>query len=214
MASHWRTSLHVTSFLLLVTAIVGGVWTRAEAITIGPGTTIVPNNDLDNPGGRINVDQGFPVLLQPGTYTATLFNFDAGGPGDVTPFLAVSNGSDSYLVIAVGDTRNVVGIATDQSVAFGANNMFTLLSAQSVFAGISNINQNPIFLGPPGPTDHDAIALDAVLVGGTIDGFSNPDAVRTYAFSIEVSQALPEPSAVLLGLLGLGALSFRRRHIA
>src|SRR5688500_17367485 len=95
---------HIARSLLLALPMPLAV--TANAQVVGPGTAVA-NEQLDTPatGGRINVDQGFPVLLAAGTYTATFFNYDAGQAGDVTPFLAISNGVDSYQVIAVGATQ-------------------------------------------------------------------------------------------------------------
>ena len=203
--------LSSASRLIATVVVMTLMVAQAQAITIGPGTAI-PNDELDNSPGRINVDQGSTVLLQPGTYQVTAFNFDAGVTSDVQPFLAVSNGVDSYQVIAAGDSRTVAP-GGNQTQLFGLNNIFTLLSAQTVFAGIASTGLNPIFLdnGTAANTDHDASGLDPIVVGGTVDGFSNPNLGRTYAFSIEVA-LVPEPSTALLGLIGVAAMLRRRRN--
>ena len=204
--------------VLLATAIVPFVGPTARAqFTIGPGTSI-PNDGVDTPatGGRINVDQGNSLLLAPGTYRATRFNYDAGVSGDVAPFLAVSNGTNSYQVLALGNTVNVPAVQTDQSVPFGGSDLFTLSLPTVVYAGISSLQQNPIFLdeGTAANTDHDAPAggpLSTVVVGGTIENVSNADLGRSYAFSVNVD--VPEPSSVLgLMLTAAAGLILRRGH--
>ena len=154
--------------------------------------------------------------------SATLFNFDAGLDGDVTPFLAIDNGAGAYTAIAVGtDVAAVIG--QDQSLPFGGSNTFTLGATTTVFAGIASDVQNPIFLDDgTGPfTDHEgggqAASTYIVTLNGTVPGdgsFSNPDLNRTYAFSIEVEAvAVPEPSTLALGGLGVlgGLIMWRRR---
>lgn len=191
----------------------------ARAAVIGPGTAI-PNEARDSAGGRINVDQGSPLTLQPGTYTATLFNFDAGLAGDVTPFLATGGGaSNQYTAIAVGSTQSIAAAAQDQAIPFGGSNTFTLNVATEVFAGIASQTQNPIALdnGTANNTEHEgggqAASSYVVTLGGAVppDGaFSNPNLGRTYAFSVTVE--VPEPTGLGLGMLGLGLLARRRRH--
>lgn len=190
----------------------------AQTFDVGPGTGIA-NDENDTAGGRINVDQGNPVTLEPGEYTATLFNFDAGVAGDVTPFLATGGAGNQYTVIAVG-TDQTVAVGQDQSLAFGGSNTFTITTPTQVFAGIASDTQNPIALdNGTGPnTDHEGGGQPAgsyvITLGGTVppDGaFSNPDLGRSYAFSVSV-QLIPEPSAFALGALGLGFLGCRMRR--
>jgi hypothetical protein len=190
----------------------------AHAVLIGPDTTI-PNDEVDSAGGRINLDVSSSVLLQPGTYAASLFNFDAGTAGDVTPFLATGSGNN-YTAIAVGLPRVIAAAAQDQSLPFGGSAVFTLLAPTTVFAGIANSNQNPIALdNGVGLTEHEGGGQPAtsyiVTLGGPVapDGsFSNPDLGRQYAFSIDV-QAVPEPATALSAALvgALCALRPRRR---
>lgn len=193
------------------------VATSADAQTIGAGTGIA-NDEVDTPntGGRINLDNTTPISLAAGTYTATLFTFDAGQSGDVTPFLAFETTPNVFQAIAVGATQNLLGFEQDTSVPFGGSAVFTLATTTTVFAGITSSVQNPIFLdNGVGLTDHEAAgaASYTVTVGGTVppDGvFSNPDLGRTYAFSVTV---VPEPSSLGLALLGAtGLLGMRRRR--
>ena len=192
----------------------------AGAQVVGPGTNLADNNGTDTAGGRINIDQSVAPTLPAGQYTATLFNFDAGIAGDVTPFLAFRPNAaddDTYQVLAVGATQSVAGAAQDQSVPFGGSATFTLPAATQLFAGIASSQQNPIILDDGVPsTDHEGGGQPAgsyiVTVGGTVptDGaISNPDLGRVYAFSVNV-QLVPEPTA--LGLIGVGVVGLLRRR--
>ena len=197
---------------------VVGIAGAAEAVVIGPGTGI-PNDENDTAGGRINIDQGSPTTLQPGTYIATLFRFDARVAGDVTPFLATGGTNNQYTAIAVGAPQAIAAPAQDQSVPFGGSATFTLAAPTQVFAGIASQTQNPIALdNGTGPnTDHEGGAQPPtsylVAIGGPVppDGaFSNPDLGRRYAFAVDV-ELVPEPAALSLGVFGVLGLLARRR---
>jgi hypothetical protein len=207
---------------LVVGCVVLGLAGIAAGAQIGAGTGI-PNDTVDtaNTGGRINMDQGNPLNLPAGAYLVTLFSYDAGQTGDVTPFLAVSatgtDPTDLYTAIAVGNTVDVTVPLTDQSVPFGGSATFTLNAPTIVYAGISSSVQNPVFLdNGTGPnTDHEAAGAASYVV--TLNGMVPPDGVfshtqlgRTYAFAIEV-ELIPEPSAGLLVLAGLASCGLRRR---
>ena len=190
---------------------------RAGAATIvGAGTSVFDELvDTPNTGGRINVDNTTTIFLTAGSYIATLFSFDAGQPGDVTPFLAVETSPNVFTAIAVGATQNLLGTELDTTVPFGGAAVFTLATDSTIFAGISSSIQNPIFLDNGiGTTDHEAAGAFSfeVTSGGMVppDGsFSHPDLGRTYAFSIAVD-AIPEPSSIAVVLVGAVGLLGRR----
>lgn len=215
MPSHFMGRNPLKTALTTLAAIIW-VAASAGAQTIGAGTGIA-NDEVDTPatGGRINLDNTTPLTLGPGTYNATLFTFDAGQSGDVTPFLARETSPNVFQAIAVGATQNLLGFEQDTSVPFGGSAVFTLATTTTVFAGITSNVQNPIFLdNGVGLTDHEAAGAPSytVTVGGTVppDGsFSNPDLGRTYAFSVTV---VPEPSSIGLILLGATSLLGMRRR--
>ena len=224
MSNHPLAVVARRSIVVFLVTVALGVAAPARAAQVGPGTDI-PNDEVDTPGsiGRINVDQGSPLMLPAGIYIATTFSFDAGQSGEVTPFLAVSaDGSDPtdlYTAVAVGARIDVPGPLTDQTVPFGGSAVFTLTTPRTVYAGITSENtQNPIFLdnGTGQNTDHEGVGQGGytVTVGGQVppDGtFSNPQLGRTYAFSINV-EVIPEPSAGALVGAAVAVCGLRRRR--
>jgi hypothetical protein len=191
----------------------------AGAQVIGPGTGIA-NEENDTAGGRINLDNR-PVTLPAGNYSATVFNYDAGIAGDVTPFLAIFTGGNQYQAIAVGSLLTIAGPIQDASAPFGGSFSFSLAGPTDVYAGIANNGQNPIPLdnGTFTFTEHEGGGQPAgsyiITKGGAVapDGsFSNPDLGRQYAFSIVV---VPEAASIGLAMLGGTALlGVRRRRRA
>src|SRR5688572_30653258 len=116
----------VRRLLMVAGLAVVGMTGAAEAVLIGAGTGI-PNDERDTAGGRINVDQGRSMLLQPGVYIATTFHFDALVAGTVTPFLATGGGANNqYSVIAVSNEVPVPTPGQDQLAPFTGSNTFTI----------------------------------------------------------------------------------------
>lgn len=190
---------------------------RDAAQRVGPDFTI-PHEALDTAGGgpRMNVDDTFTLNLGPGTYDITDFSFSTGRAGLVTPFLATFDGTN-YEVIAIGDTQSVGAGNSDVTVPFGGDGFFTLLNSATIYGGITNPSgDNPVFtdLNNGFTVDHDGTPAALTGVGQLlpISGFSNPNLGRSYAFSIGINQAIPEPATLsLLALAGLGLLGRRRR---
>ena len=212
----------VSLLVVLSIVLLGNFSVHAEPIPIGAGTGI-PLDELDTTGGgpRTNVDLSSPVDLVAGFYQATEFSFAAGRAGQATPFLAVSTGPQTYKVIALGDNA-VFDAAATTTVPFGGTDVFSLDATTTVFAGIINPPgsvDNPIWLdNGAGATDHDNADLSPITaVGDVVDGFSHANLGRTYAFSITVDDAIPEPSSLLLASIAfasLGCCALRRRRRA
>ena len=201
---------------------------NASAVTIGFGPVLTGVQDTPSDGTtnqmRQNINITDVVVLGPGTYQATTWDYQAaadatnGATQPVFPFLTIVNGAANHTVLAFGATIDTEpGI--QNLVAFGGtNNTFTLTADTTIAAGIQNPSgagiQNSILTDTSfGVTDH-ANSLDfdnAGNVGATLDSFGFSNLPRTYAFSIEVVQVVPEPSSALLVLLG-GAAMFRRRR--
>ncbi|MCP4195451.1 MAG: PEP-CTERM sorting domain-containing protein [Planctomycetaceae bacterium] len=219
--------------LSVVCATVGLVAVLAGSLTaqvVGPGPFLVDepgaNNAVDTPTNgdndqsRQNVDISYNTLLQPGTYSGSVWSYRAGQTGSVIPYLAISNGDHSYEIVAVGDQVDIDDAGLDQNVTlpFGGDS-FVLDTAKEVFGGIVNPTgigeQNPIYtnLNSGGLMDHDNNNdgnLSPAVVGGTVDGLGHTNLPRSYAFSINI---VPEPSSILLVVLsGLCLLPLRRRR--
>lgn len=223
-----------TQSSLFVAVATAGLAMSAHAVTIGAGVGILQaagaNNAFDTPSNgttdqsRQNLDDSFFVSLPAGTYQATIWEYNAGQAGSVTPYLAILTGSDAYEIIAVGSPRDITGgFGVDTTVAFGGSDTFTLASATNVYAGITNPklpgSQNPINtnLASGRTVDHDNNAdgnMSPAVVGGSVTGFGHANLSRSYAFSINVDP-IPEPTSALLSSLGVVGLLFgtrRRRY--
>ena len=183
-------------------ALCAGLASFAQAAAVGPGAgavTASANGGLDNPGGtRTNVDLTNSVFLQPGTYSASNFSFDAGQSGSVQPFIATGTGvngtsGDTFNVLAAGMDNSVSPSAfTPYSVPFGGTSSFTVpAGGERVYLGITNsAASNPVYIVNSGRTDHQSPGFASpVTVGQTLTGFSNPYLGRTYAYSIEIQSA-------------------------
>lgn len=176
--------------LAFAAAVLLAVNLTAQAVTVGAGTGI-PLEVVDTAGSqpRTNVDQSFTQTLPAGVYVVRDWSYAAGQSGSVTPFAAVANGVDSYSVAALGSQVNLGGAVTTTS-NFGRSNTFVLTAPTTVFAGITNPpgSQNPIFLDnlTATQTDHDGTPTTITGINQTVNGFSNPNLGRTYAFSLNV----------------------------
>jgi MYXO-CTERM domain-containing protein len=204
--------------------------TFAAPVTIGPAV----NNTftgIDGTGQRINIDNNNPIVLAPGTYTASQFTFFAVTAGSATQPILVKNSDlstpnpgadiDAYSILAVGNSLNAAptpGTNVVQNVPFGGSNTFTLAQTTKVFAGVvsgtvDNLSSNAIGFVNGGAVDHHNPTPTQFVptVGGGIPSFTNPDLGRIYGFSITVDNAVPEPGAITL--LAAAALPLLRRRI-
>ena len=218
--------------LPIASLVTFGLIASSNAATIGAGTetldlagadnTFDTSSDGTNDQSRQNVDISFTATLGPGEYLGTSWSYQAGQTGSVIPYIARSNGAESFEIVAVGDQVDVdaTGLDMDVTLPFGGSG-FTLDSATELFAGIVNPtevgSQNPILtnLNSGSLMDHDNNAdgnLSPAVVGGTVDGFGHANLPRSYAFSIEVNP-VPEPSSVALLIIALfGVVAFRLRR--
>ncbi|MDA0814759.1 MAG: Ig-like domain-containing protein, partial [Verrucomicrobia bacterium] len=193
----------------------------ASAVTIGFGTALTGGQDTQSDGTtnqmRQNINITDTVFLDPGTYQATTWDYQAavdatnGATQPVFPFLTIVNGPANHTVVAFGETIDTEpGIQT--VVPFGGtNNTFVIpAGGATVAAGIQNTNapgvQNSILTDTSfGNTDHaNSLNVDeAGAVGATLDSFGHANLARTYAFSIEVEPVDdPNPTPPVITSLG------------
>jgi hypothetical protein len=205
-------------FMLVGTVICMVVRTEAEAngaYIAGAGTGVL-NQIVNTPGPLVIVDKEHSVFITKGTYSASVFNYDAATPGDVTPFLCIRSGT-GYRVLAVGTTQNITAPAQDVAVPFGPNYFTIDVQLSDLFAGIVAQNQNPIpyqafggfvaYEASGQPASSYAVAVGQIVPA---DGaFSNPDSLGAYAFSVEA--VLPEPSTpIVLAVASASLLASQR----
>lgn len=221
LKSHFKITLAAFAGLAIFSTSA-----QAALTQIGPGADLAGSLISDSAGSeRLNIaltssgDDDF-VNLAAGTYSVrdfqlNVFNHAAGNgnAGTVAPML-LSGSSGSWTTLWVGDdfdpTSN--GAQTAASYAAGVET-FTLASATNVYAGIftKNAGSNiPATNLSAGTTDHDSTFTAPTGPGDTVNGISNTNLARAYAFEVNV-ELVPEPSTTaLLGLGGL-ALMLRRR---
>ena len=199
---------------------------------IGPGANLANTDPFSDNAGqeRLNIALSSPsgndfVNLAAGTYSVLDFqlnvfnhNTGTGGAGTIAPML-LSGSSGSWTTLWVGDDFDPTSNGVQTAASYGAGvETFTIAVATDVYAGMftklggSNIPALDLSVGR---TDHDGNGFTAPSgIGQTVNGISNPNLGRSYAFEINVEPlvaAIPEPSTTaLLGLGGL-ALVFRRR---
>jgi len=201
----------------------------AQAALIGPAV----NNSftsVDTAGERINLDESNPLVLGPGTYTATLFTFFAAQASTkTTPFLAINAAAgtpnpagdiDAFSIIAAGSTIPTSPIPVNnivQTVLFGggAGATFTLTQTTKVFAGVASgsadgTDGNSMGFISGTQVDHNNPGLTQFTptAGASLPSFTNPNLGRIYAFNVTVD--VPEPGA--LSLMALAAAAFLRRR--
>ncbi len=169
--------------------------TMGASVMIGPGAGTGSNSAPDT-GDRLNVERDF-VPLPALTYNIDSFSFDSSGTsGTVTPFLATGSPS-TYTTVWVGPDFNTsaTGIVTD-TYAPGSQTV-ALSSAANMFAGVYTAGGRVDYSGG-GNVDHDN-SYPAPTPGSTIDGFSNGNLGRTYAFEVNLSSDVVFSTATMSG---------------
>jgi hypothetical protein len=201
----------------------------AEASVIGPAVNTTFSGK-DSAGERINVDESNPLVLGPGTYTASLFTFFATQASTkTTPFLAINADAgtpnpsadvNAFTIVAAGSTIPTGPTAVPnivQTVLFGggAAATFTLTQTTKVFAGVASgsadgTDGNSLGFIAGTQVDHNN-PMDIQFTptaGESLPSFSNPNLGRIYGFNVTVDA--PEPGT--LSLLALAATAFLRRR--
>ncbi len=148
---------------LLLALLVMPALALATPVTIGAGQQTLSDNDSANP--LLVIQSGSPQTLPAGNYAASLFNyqFTTADPlttlqGTVEPFLAVSDGTNSYKPIALGNGVTYTGDTAFVSTGFGGSNGFNLADADH--------RLRRVLLGPRHYTEASIAQLDFSAVVG------------------------------------------------
>lgn len=192
------------------------VVTSIQAQQIGPGSGI-PAAGVDGAGSRLNIDETVFPNLAAGTYDVLDFEYSAApiAATNIQPFLAELTGANTYSVLWVGPTVPSPPAGGITTIPFVPGlEQFTLPAATDVYAGFNTDGPN-VFFGA-GLTDHNNPANFGIAPGSIISGFTNPNLGRSYAFEINVAEAVvPEPSSIaiwlLLSVAAVGFIAYRRR---
>ncbi|GEM_PF-3277532 len=201
---------------------------------VGPGNVAAAASD--GAFDIIAVDLNNPLTFAPGSYIASIFNyqFDNFGfvtTGTITPIL-LTGGGTNFTPIAVGSTITYNGPTAFVAAGFGGLNAFTLTTSTTVYGGLYWEATSPDGSELRMPVGYVGPGSSFVVYGGGFGPGANPPVVgtkisgsaegffsRNYDFSIEseLVAAVPAPSSLLLALAGIGGLCgsgwFRRRRL-
>ena len=165
-----------------------------EKPMIGPGSDITDALQQDTPGQeRLNVDRSTFTNLAAGTYNVDSFRlnvFEHTQGGTITPML-LTGAPSSYSTLWIGSAFDPTTNGEQTAPESGS---FTLDAAANVYAGfftagsgsgIVALDQDNSGTGNSF-TDHDNNFTAPTGPGQTVDGFSNANLQRTYAFVINI----------------------------
>ncbi|MGC6565050.1 MAG: PEP-CTERM sorting domain-containing protein [Akkermansiaceae bacterium] len=133
-----------------------------------------------------------------------------GAAGDFNAVGAYSNpfGGTSF-VLGDGET---VAIGVIDSNADGTGPAHSPAGGVIPFDGGAGGDNNHWYNGDAGANTYPNGTPGGAGIGGSLSGVESADIDRNYQFNISIDvSAIPEPSASLLGLLGLGLVARRRR---
>jgi hypothetical protein len=224
------------AFALACSLLLLSVAPASAGLIVGPGDITATAGD--GAFDIIAVDLNSPITLGPGTYKATLFNYqftDFAGfqtTGTIAPVLLTGSGT-LFTPVAVGDTLTYGGATAFTSVAFGGSDSFTLASSTTVYGGLyweATYSGGPELRMPVGYADGGnsfvvygggfGPGANAPVVGTAISGSAEGFFSRTYDFSIEIEDAavVAEPASAIVALVGVVVIAFRQtrrqhRHV-
>ncbi|MGB1131296.1 MAG: Ig-like domain-containing protein, partial [Haloferula sp.] len=176
--------------------------TESSLIQIGPGADLAGASSSDGAGGeRLNIALSSPagddfVTLPAGTYTVVDFqlsvddhNAGIDGAGTVAPML-LTGSSGSWTTLWVGGDVDPTSNGVQTAASYPPDGeTFTLSETADVYAGIFTKNQGsaiPSTNLSVGRTDHDSSFVAPSGPGETVNGISNPNLQRAYAFEVNV----------------------------
>jgi hypothetical protein len=184
----------------------------AAPVLIGPGASYPGAGNPDGNNNRVNIDRT-GTLFTASTYYVTQFEYllHDDTAGDIQAFLAIQTGGNSFQTIWTSDVINVA--AAGQQITSYANQMITLATDTTLFAGFSQNDVNVLFASGGSTYHHSTTGV--VIDGQTFSGSPHGYISRTYAAGLTLNgdapAPVPEPSIIALFGLGLVGIGFARR---